>query len=67
MNIYLYLIQDNYMKNFAYWFRLVVKIFIPISFFIVAAFGGIWLAGIMAIVTLCYYVLLWQKVGETKE
>jgi hypothetical protein len=55
------------MKNFAYWFRLVTKILIPVSFFIVAAFGSIWLAGVMTIVTLFYYVLLWQKVGETKE
>ena len=56
------------MKNFAYWFRIVAKILIPVSFFAIASWpGSYWLAGVMLIVTVFYYVLVWQKIGEKKE
>jgi len=59
--------------KFFYWFRLVVKILIPVSFFVIAnltkvvnqdAANGF--AGIMFIAVLFYYILVWQKIGEDK-
>lgn len=50
-----------------YWIRLLIKIFIPISFFFIVIFDAVWLAGVMVIVTLFYYFLVWKKIGETKE
>lgn len=50
-----------------YWIRLVTKILIPFSFFFIVAFDATWIAGVMLIVTLFYYFLVWKKIGETKE
>lgn len=49
-------------------FRLVVKILIPVSFFIIAAAEGkaFQLAGVMTILTIAYYVLQYEKIGENK-
>lgn len=55
------------MKNFAYFFRLATKILIPVSFFVIATWpGSYWLAGVMTILTLFYYLLVWQKIGVSK-
>lgn len=51
-------------EKFAYWFRFGVKWFTPVSFFIIAAWSAIWLAGIMCILTLFSYALQWLKVGD---
>jgi hypothetical protein len=51
-----------------YWvFRLVIKILIPVSYFAIASFPGTyWMAGVMLILTLAFYVLQWEKLGENK-
>lgn len=45
-----------------------MKWLILVSFFIIASSEGkaYWLAGIMVILTLFYYILQWQKIGEKK-
>ena len=54
-------------EKFAYWFRLIVKILIPVAFFAIASWpGSYWLAGIMIIAVLFSYVLEWQKIGDKK-
>jgi len=53
-------------EKFAYWFRLIVKILIPVSFFVIAAWpGSYWLAGVMLIVTLFYYLLIYNHLGDS--
>lgn len=49
-------------------FRIVVKALIPVSFFIIANAEGkaIWLAGVMTLFTLAYYILQYEKIGEKK-
>lgn len=56
-------------NKFGWWFRLITKILIPVSFFVIASAEGkaYWLAGFMAVIVLFYYLLVWQKVGETKN
>ena len=61
-------------NNFGWWFRLIVKILIPVMFFVIANITRIvnydvanGLAGMMVIAVLFYYILVWQKVGENKE
>lgn len=54
-----------------YWVaRLVVKILIPVMFFIIAVSEQVIicnvLAGMMVILTLAYYALIWQKIGNDK-
>jgi hypothetical protein len=60
--------------KFFYWFRIVVKVLIPLMFFVIANITKVanydWanaLAGFMTIAVLFYYILIWQKVGENKE
>lgn len=57
-------------EKFAWWFRLIAKILIPVLFFVIANTSNLVLAnaiaGVMVIVTLFYYVLVWQKLGEKK-
>ena len=58
-------------NKFGWWFRLIVKILIPVMFFLIAnteskdVANG--LAGFMTIIVLFYYVLIWQEIGENKE
>ena len=60
------------MKNLnGYWIaRLVVKWLIPVMYFVIA--NVVWtdlangLAGLMALLVLAYYGLVWQKEGENK-
>jgi hypothetical protein len=48
-------------------FRIVVKALIPLMFFVIASFpGSYWMAGVMLILTLAFYVLQWEKLGENK-
>lgn len=56
-------------NKFGWWFRLIVKILIPVMFFLIAISEGkaYGLAGAMTIVVLFYYILIWQKIGENKE
>lgn len=54
-----------------YWIaRLVVKWLIPVMFFLIAASENIYMAqalgGISVILTLAYYLLIWQEVGLNK-
>ena len=52
-----------------YWlFRVVMKWLILVSFFIIASAEGraYWLAGVMVILTLAYYILQWEQIGEKK-
>jgi hypothetical protein len=64
--------------KFFYWFRIAVKVLIPLMFLVIASIGkptdqilkldtanGI--AGLMTVAVLFYYILVWQKVGEKKE
>ena len=52
-------------QKFGYWFRLMVKILIPVAFFVIAAIpGSYWLAGIMTILVLFAYLLEWKKIGD---
>ena len=60
-------------ENFAYWFRLVIKILIPVMFFVIANITKFvnqdianTIAGVMALAVLYYYILEWQKIGEDK-
>ncbi len=57
--------------KFFYWFRVVVKILIPVVFFLIAnsenKVVANALAGFMTIVVLFYYLLIWKKVGENKN
>jgi len=51
--------------KFAYWFRLIIKILIPVAFFAIASWpGSYWLAGVMTIGVLFSYLLEWQKIGD---
>lgn len=54
-------------NNVGYWMRLIIKVLIPVSFFFVVLFDALWFAGVMSIVTLWYYILVWKKIGEVKE
>lgn len=51
-----------------YWiFRIIIKILIPVTFWVVATFPGTyWIAGVMTILTLAYYVLQGVNIGEEK-
>jgi hypothetical protein len=52
-------------EKFGHWFRLIVKILIPVAFFAIAAWpNSYWLAGIMTIAVLFAYILEWQKIGN---
>lgn len=54
-------------EKFAWWYRLVVKILIPVSFFVIASWPkSYWLAGVMTVLTVLLYVLQADKVGEKK-
>jgi energy-coupling factor transporter transmembrane protein EcfT len=51
-------------QNFGHWFRLIVKILIPVAFFAIAAWPrSFWLAGVMTIFVLFSYILELQKIG----
>jgi len=56
--------------KFFYWFRVIVKILIPVMFFLIAVSSNLdmalGLAGLMTIAVLFYYILVWQKIGEDK-
>ena len=61
-------------NKFGWWFRLIVKILIPVMFFVIANITrsvniqtANAIAGAMVIIVVFYYVLVWQKVGETKD
>ena len=56
-------------NKFGWWFRLITTILIPVSFFVIASAEGAayWLAGVMTIIVLFYYVLIWQKIGDEKS
>ena len=48
-------------------FRVVVKTLIPASFWVVATWPNqYWLAGVMTILTLAYYVLQFEGMGNEK-
>jgi hypothetical protein len=54
-----------------YWVaRLVVKWLIPVMFFLIAISEQVIicnaLAGIMTILTIAYYLLIWQEIGNNK-
>jgi hypothetical protein len=52
-------------QGFAYWFRLIVKILVPVTFFAIASWpGNYWLSGIMIIAVLFSYLLEWKKIGD---
>jgi hypothetical protein len=52
-------------QKFGYWFRLLVKILIPVAFFVIAAMpGSYWLAGVMTIAVMFAYLLEWNKIGD---
>jgi hypothetical protein len=60
--------------KFFYWFRIVVKVLIPLMFFVIASITKIvnyevanGIAGLMVVAVLFYYILVWQKVGEKNE
>lgn len=60
--------------KFFYWFRVVVKILIPVMFFVIANITKMVnievanaIAGVMVIAVLFYYILVWQKIGEKKD
>jgi hypothetical protein len=55
-------------NKFFYWFRVAVKALIPLSFFIIAIAEGkaFWIAGVMTIVTLFYYLILFNGIGAKK-
>ena len=60
--------------KFFYWFRIVVKVLIPLMFLVIANITRVinyevanGIAGIMVVAVLFYYLLIWQKVGEKKE
>jgi hypothetical protein len=58
-------------NKFGWWYRLIVKILIPVMFFMIANTGNKdvanALAGVMVIAVVFYYILIWQKVGDKKE
>lgn len=56
-------------NKFFYWLRVGLKWLILLSFFIIAAAEGkaFWLAGVMTIFTIVYYVLLWRGIGEKRK
>ena len=54
-----------------YWIaRKVVKWLIPVMFFLIAVSEQViicnGLAGLMAVLTLAYYLLIWQEIGNDK-
>ena len=54
-----------------YWIaRLVVKWLIPVMFFLIAISENLdvtqGLSGLMVIVVLAYYLLIWEEIGENK-
>lgn len=60
--------------KFFYWFRIIMKVLIPLMFFVIANITKIMnyevanaIAGVMVIAVLFYYILIWQKIGENKE
>lgn len=54
-------------QKFIYWFRLIVKILVPVAFFVIAAIpGSYWLAGVMTILVLFVYLLEGMKKDEKK-
>jgi hypothetical protein len=60
--------------KFFYWFRIVVKVLIPLMFLVIANITRVinyevanGIAGTMVVAVLFYYLLIWQKVGEKKE
>ena len=59
--------------KFFYWFRVIVKILIPVMFFVIANITNVVnqdvanaIAGVMTMAVLFYYILVWQKIGEEK-
>lgn len=59
--------------KFIYWFKIAVKVLIPLMFFVIANITKIAnydvanaIAGVMVILVLAYYVIIWQKIGEDK-
>ena len=54
-----------------YWIaRLVVKWLIPVMFFLIAVSEQVIIcntfAGLMTVLTIAYYLLIWEKIGENK-
>jgi hypothetical protein len=48
-------------QKFAHWFRLIVKILIPVTFFVMAVIPkSYWLGGVMTIAVLFAYLLEWK-------
>jgi len=61
------------MKNFYYYFRVAVKVLIPVSFFVIANITKITnyvianaIAGVMFILVVMYYILIRNKIGDKK-
>jgi len=61
------------MKNFYYYFRVAVKVLIPVSFFVIANITKITnyvianaIAGVMFILIVMYYILIRNKIGDKK-
>ena len=58
-------------NKFGWWYRLIVKILIPVMFFLIANTENKdvanALAGVMTIAVMFYYVLIWQKIGDKKD
>jgi len=61
------------MKNFYYYFRVAVKVLIPVSFFVIANITKVTnyiianaIAGVMFILIVMYYILIRNKIGDEK-
>lgn len=61
-------------NKFFYWFRVAVKVLIPLMFLVVANITKMVnydianaIAGIMVIAVLFYYILLWQGIGIKRK
>jgi hypothetical protein len=61
------------MENKAYWFRIAIKILIPVMFMVIANITKFVnyettnaIAGVMLVLVVVYYALIWQKIGEKR-
>lgn len=56
-------------NKFFYWFRVAVKALIPLSFFIIPITEGkaFWVAGLMTVFTLFYYLLVSAGIGAKRK